>query len=298
MKTLAAGCGAVLALTLCAVAPADAQFVRTFVSSVGDDLAACSRTAPCKTFAGAHSKTGLGGEISCLDAGGFGAVTITKSLTLNCEGVSGSILGTGGIVDITINAGTGDVALRNINLFGNGGPAGIRVTSARTVTVQNVRINDFTGEGIHVLPGSTSTNLYVRDSRITDVASGIVLTSSGGTIKAQIDNTRIDGNTAGLTIGSPNVVASISNSVIANSGTALFANGAGTINASRNTIARNTQGARVGVSGGAINLSQNAFDDNTVAISFVAGGIVSSAGDNGIIGPPGQAPTGAAISFR
>jgi hypothetical protein len=287
------------ALALCAVAPANAQQVRTFVSTVGDDLAACSRAAPCKTFAGALSKTGLGGEITCLDAGGYGSVTITKSITLNCEGVAGSILGSAGIVSITINAGTtGDVALRNINLFGNGGPAGIRVTTARTVTVQNVRINDFTGEGIHVLPGTTSTNLYVRDSRITDVASGIVLTSSGGTIKAQIDNTRIDGNTAGLTIGSPNVVASISNSVIANSGTALFANGAGTINASRNTIARNTQGARVGVSGGAINLSQNAFDDNTVAISFVAGGIVSSAGDNGIIGPPGQAPTGAAISFR
>ena len=298
MKTLAAGCGAVLALTLWAVAPADAQQIRTFVSTVGDDLAACSRAAPCKTFAGAHSKTGLGGEITCLDAGGFGAVVITKSLTLNCEGVSGSILGTGGIVDITINAGTGDVALRNINLLGNAASTGIRVLSAASVTLQNVRLTNFTGEGILVTPGTTNTSLYVRDSRITGTASAIVLTSTGGAIKAQIDNTRIDANSSGLTIGSSNVIASISNSVIANSGSALFANGAGTINASRNVIARNTTGARVGVSGGTINLSQNAFDDNTTAINFVAGGTVSSAGNNSIIGAPGLAPNGPAIAFR
>ena len=287
------------ALVLCAVAPANAQQVRTFVSTVGDDLAACSRSAPCKTFAGALSKTGLGGEITCLDAGGYGSVTITKSITLNCEGVAGSILGSAGIVSITINAGTtGDVALRNINLFGNGGPAGIRVTSARTVTVQNVRINDFTGEGIHVLPGSTSTNLYVRDSRITDVASGIVLTSSGGTIKAQIDNTRIDGK-----LHRPDDRQPECRREHQQFGDRKF--GHGPVCERRRHDQRVaqyhralTQGARVGVSGGAINLSQNAFDDNTVAISFVAGGIVSSAGDNGIIGPPGQAPTGAAISFR
>jgi hypothetical protein len=287
------------ALALCAVAPANAQFVRTFVSTVGDDLAACSRAAPCKTFAGALSKTGLGGEITCLDAGGYGSVTITKSITLNCEGVAGSILGTSGIISVVINAGTtGDVALRNINMLGNGAPASIRISSARTVTVQNVRISDFAGEGVHVLPSANAMSLYVRDSHITGVATGIALVSSGGAVKAQIDNTRIDGIGTGLKVDSPNVVASISNSVITNSTTALLANGAGTINASRNIIARNTTGARVGVSGGAINLSQNAFDDNTTAITFVAGGIVSSAGDNGIIGPPGQAPNGAAISFR
>ena len=64
-------------------APAHAQATRTWVSGVGDDANPCSRTAPCKTFAGAISKTAAGGEINCLDPGGFGAVTITKAITIS-----------------------------------------------------------------------------------------------------------------------------------------------------------------------------------------------------------------------
>ncbi len=74
---------------------AHAQATRTWVSGVGDDANPCSRTAPCKTFAGAISKTANGGEIDCLDPGGFGAVTITKSMTIDCTGVSGGILNAG-----------------------------------------------------------------------------------------------------------------------------------------------------------------------------------------------------------
>src|SRR6267154_2020283 len=90
------------------VAHARAQATRTWVSCVGDDANPCSRTAPCKTFAGAISKTAVNGEIDCLDPGGFGGVTITKSITLDCTFANGSILvaGTNGI---TINAtGSGD----------------------------------------------------------------------------------------------------------------------------------------------------------------------------------------------
>ena len=73
-------------------APAHAQATRTWVSGVGDDLNPCSRTAPCKTFAGAISKTAAGGEIDCLDPGGFGTLTITKSITIDCNGTFGSVL--------------------------------------------------------------------------------------------------------------------------------------------------------------------------------------------------------------
>ena len=74
---------------------AQAQATRTWVSGVGDDVNPCSRTAPCKTFAGAISKTAVNGEINCLDPGGFGAVTITKSITIDCKGGYGSILASG-----------------------------------------------------------------------------------------------------------------------------------------------------------------------------------------------------------
>src|SRR5438034_7809030 len=97
---------------------AQAQATRTWVSGVGDDANPCSRTAACKTFAGAISKTAAGGEINCLDPGGFGGVTITKAMTLNCGYTLGSIL-VAGTPGVTINAGVNDrVTLRGIQIQG------------------------------------------------------------------------------------------------------------------------------------------------------------------------------------
>src|ERR1700749_4686318 len=89
--------GIVLLISAIPIAPVQAQATRTWVSGVGDDANPCSRIAPCKTFAGAISKTLAGGEIDCLDPGGFGAVTITKSITIDCGGggIVGSILASG-----------------------------------------------------------------------------------------------------------------------------------------------------------------------------------------------------------
>src|SRR3982751_3731335 len=88
--------GLALALIALAIpASASAQATRTWVSGVGDDANPCSRTAPCKTFAGAISKTANGGEINCLDPGGFGGVTITKSITIKCQYTEGGALVSG-----------------------------------------------------------------------------------------------------------------------------------------------------------------------------------------------------------
>src|SRR5437868_4398557 len=129
MKTL----GAIVFSTAIAMS-ASAQATRTWVSGVGDDANPCSRTAPCKTFAGAISKTAPGGEIDALDPAGFGGVTITKSITLDGTGTLASILvsGTNGVI---INAGTGDrVVLRNIQLNGIGtGTNGVNILQAGTV---------------------------------------------------------------------------------------------------------------------------------------------------------------------
>src|SRR5207302_3195217 len=93
---------------------AQAQATRTWVSGVGDDVNPCSRTAPCKTFAGAISKTAAGGEIDCLDPGGFGTVTITKAITIDCDSGTGGVLGSAGS-GVVVNAGTGIVTLRSLN---------------------------------------------------------------------------------------------------------------------------------------------------------------------------------------
>src|SRR5438309_10631275 len=98
------------------------QASRTWVSGVGDDANPCSRTAPCKTFAGAISKTAPGGEIDALDPGGFGAVTITKAITIDGGGgqvASVLVSGTNGIV-VQANAQTDVVILRNLRINGIG----------------------------------------------------------------------------------------------------------------------------------------------------------------------------------
>src|SRR5437868_10287053 len=95
---------------------AHAQATRTWVSGVGDDVNPCSRTAPCKTFAGAISKTAALGEINCLDSAGFGAVTITKSISIICNGVIGGIL-SAGTTGVLINALSSDkVILKGLDI--------------------------------------------------------------------------------------------------------------------------------------------------------------------------------------
>jgi hypothetical protein len=288
---------AALASSLYAL-PAGAQSSRTFVSGVGLDANSCSRTAPCATFAGAMSKTAAGGEIDCLDSGGFGNVTINKSLTIDCTGVGGSILAVGGITAITVNAGPNDrVIVRNLNFTGAGsGAIAIRFLAGLHLIVENVRIANFTNAGIEVNT-TTSGFIYVRDAVISNVPTGIrVSTTTGGGITAQIDNTRIDNVTNGLDVTSTGVFASISNSVVmAASGAGLLTSGPGFINASKTILARNGIGVNSIASGGSIRISSNALDDNTTGIAFANGGTVSSAGNNTVIGPIGQDPNGGAI---
>src|SRR6201990_3633466 len=137
---------------LLASAPAHAQASRTWVSGVGDDANPCSRTAPCKTFAGAISKTAAGGEINCLDPGGFGAVTITKSITIDCGATFGSVLAalTNGI---NINGAGITVNLRNLSVDGVGnGLIGINFIAGNSLNLDNVNVMNFNaGSAIGIL---------------------------------------------------------------------------------------------------------------------------------------------------
>src|SRR5262245_49679582 len=139
---------AATSLLLLAAAPAHAQATRTWVSGVGDDANPCSRTAPCKTFAGAISKTAVNGEINCLDPGGYGAVTITKSIVIDCEDTQGSILAsltTGVIVNITSATDTfKNVHLRGLSINGAGnGLRGINFIAGNGLTLDQVVVQNF-----------------------------------------------------------------------------------------------------------------------------------------------------------
>ncbi len=243
---------------------ASAQATRTWVSGVGDDANPCSRTAPCKTFAGAISKTAAGGEIDALDPGGFGAVTITKSITINGEGTLASVLasGTNGIV---INAGENDVVvLRNLDINGaNGGLNGINFLKGKALFVEDCTIRGFNTTGINVSPtgaisGANAGQITIRNTSVfnsqgamrfdgtatsgslsvTIIDSDIVNSNNNGiiaigdalsSIKIMIERTTITQSiTNGLRIGD-NAIVRLGDSVVTNNGTGLFTFGSGQI---------------------------------------------------------------------
>jgi hypothetical protein len=212
---------------------AQAQATRTWVSGVGADDNPCSRTAPCKTFAGAISKTADGGEIDALDSGGFGAVTITKGITIDGTGTVASILNalTNGINanDAANGAGTKVMIFRNITIQGAGsGLTGINITSAKSVFVEGVAISgqgSGSGRGISDTRTVTGGSLYVNNSDIrNNTGSGIVVSPASGTpsLQATINNVRLEQNGSGglgtgFVIAGTNVRGTISHSVIAKS---------------------------------------------------------------------------------
>ena len=177
---------------------AQAQATRTWVSGVGDDANPCSRTAPCKTFAGAISKTGNGGEISVLDPGGFGAVTITKSITINGEGTLAGILNSG-VNGIVINAAATDmISLIDLKINGAflsnttfpGGLDGVKIFSAKVVNIEDCIITN-QQIGVEVTGGAnTALNVY-RSIIQNSSAAGVRVATTAGTARASIDTTEI-----------------------------------------------------------------------------------------------------------
>lgn len=190
---------------LTVLAPAaQAQATRTWISGVGDDANPCSRTAPCKTFAGAISKTAAGGEINCLDPGGWGAVTITKSITLDCSQFPGGILiSSGNGINIVVGA-TDVVVIRGLTITGIGsspGTNGIRFASAGSLTLENVIIRYQSNAGVAFIPTGAS-ELVIINSTITSTGNaagttggGIVVAPTGaGTAQVTLRDTRLVNN--------------------------------------------------------------------------------------------------------
>lgn len=231
----------IFAICLLSASFAQAQATRTWVSGVGDDANPCSRTAPCKTFAGAISKTAAGGEINCLDPGGFGAVTITKSITIDGDGTFASILaaGTNGII---INAGVNDVVnIRNISINGIGtGLNGIRFLAGKSLTVTNCEIFGFTQNGIDVNK-TAAGELYVKDSRIASCTlNGIKVTTTITPVLGTIENTQIDRcGSAGLRAERGSRLT-VNRCVFTNNPTGILINGTGAdaeVNVEHTTVA-------------------------------------------------------------
>ncbi len=279
---------------------AQAQATRTWVSGVGDDVNPCSRTAPCKTFAGAISKTAAGGEIDALDPGGFGAVTITKSITIDGGKGAGwaSVLAsaTNGVIindAATATPNTIVVTLRNLSINGSGttlGINGVNFLSGKAVNVEDCQIFNFSNAGINVAKTTgVGAELYVTNTSIFSTVSGIKLSSTAGgsfisasvrncDIKRQTNGIRLDANAfaeitgttiqfctgAGISMAGAGAQFSLDTSMIAHCGTGIAAAGAGSIG----------------------RMSHSSVLLNGIGVSFAGGAVVRTFGDNNFDGNP------------
>ena len=289
-----------LALPFLAAAPARAQNARTWVSGVGDDTSpSCSRAAPCKTFAAAIAVTNAGGEINCVDSGGFGTLTITKAITVACEVGTAGILGTGGgnSIAIDIDAGAADVVtLRGLDIDGQVTSGnGVTVVQAKEVHIENCSIRNFRGNiiaaGIWTSSSSTATIfLYVQDTVISDNQFGVLLSSAGGFKVASLKNVTITGSVSdGLNLNNTNVFVNVSESIIsANGGNAVVAAaGSTTANVDHSTIANNAVALNAAVGGSTIRISANNIFNNTTGFSIAGGAFIQSDGSNNTGGSNG-----------
>ncbi len=276
VRTVALAALAALALPGAAQAAAD----HTYVSGVGDDINAsgptfCSRSLPCKTFAGAISATNEGGVITPIDSAGYGAVTITKAITIDGGTHHSSVLssGTQGII---INAGADDdVTIRNVSINGAGvggtascpwsGTNGIRIQRARAVTIENTVIDHVLQAGVVIENTAANGANLLLSLRHVDITSacqnGLDLTPDPAfDVDATLDDVSVTSSVTGLKVSDrTDVVLSgatffDTTTPVSITGTGHVYDGGGNVSASPATIAfsgpagaRGGDGARAGV---------------------------------------------------
>jgi hypothetical protein len=286
-----------IALSLCAMtSAAQAQATRTWVSGVGDDVNPCSRTAPCKTFAGAISKTAAGGEIDALDPGGFGTLTVTKAITIDGGGGQVASVLASGVVGFNINAGANDVVtLRNLRINGAGttlGTKGINIINAGTVRVENCVIENFSQLGIDA-ENAARTFLDVTDSIIQNSATGGILSSTaattGGRNRISVNRTVLLGNGYGVR-AALNTRVQVSNSFVsASTGTVggLIADGASAnLSVTDSTVSNNAGTGIHAMNSGIVRISNVMVTQNANGLVFDSAGQIISWGNNHVADNP------------
>lgn len=272
--------------------------IRTWVSGVGDDANPGSRTAPCKTFAGAVSKTDAGGEINVIDPGGFGAITITKALTIDGGGTFASILASG-TTGVTINAGPNDVVtLRNLSIDGGGtGIHGIHFVAGAALHLENCTIFRFSQKGVLFDPASTTSRLYIKDVIIRNNATAngggvLIQPGAGASVNATLDNVTLEANLFGLTVAD-RVTAALRNSVVAGNTTvgvqakstavSAFVHIDTCMVALNNASATTTIGVSATGPLGVVGLSNATVTRNGIGLSVANGGQIGSFGNNSLL---------------
>jgi hypothetical protein len=279
---------AACALQLVLASGALAQATRTWVSGTGDDANPCSRTAPCKTFAGAISKTAAGGEINAIDPAGYGAVTITKAITINGAGTMASALvsGTNGII---VLAGASDVViLRDLSLNGIGlGLNGIRFLAGGELHVERCDIRGFTQQGIDVAPAA-STSVFVSDTDLRNNDGGAIYIRPGASasVIAMLDHVLMQGNGRGVRAEDGSSVAVHNSTAAGNTNNGFVAMASSRAVDMTISDSMSSLNGAVGVYSGilaTVRISNMTITGNNVGLQS-AGGAIVSFGNNSVSG--------------
>jgi hypothetical protein len=279
-------------------APAHAQATRTWVSGVGDDANPCSRTAPCKTWAGAESKTAPGGEIDALDPGGFGAVTIVKSLTLDGGGGQVASILVAGTNGVNVSAASTDVVIiRNVRfdgLLGNGGNAGnagltaIQFNTGAVLIVEKCEIFGFANNGIGIVP-TTNSKVLISETHIQNAAfnantAGILIQPTAN-VNVSISKSWVESMAQSAIFASGggvgNIRLNVKDSVISGFGgvgvQVTSAGGATSVvgEVTGSQISNGSTGAAVSGANGTLTLGENSISNNVTGVSAPSGTLLS-----------------------
>jgi parallel beta helix pectate lyase-like protein len=287
------------------------QATRTWVSSGGDDFNTCSRMAPCRTFAGALSKTTDGGIINVVDNGAYGPVTITQSVTIQSDESFAGILLSDGVSGIIVNAGDkGIVVLRGLSIDGQGlGIDGIKFLSGLSLTVENCEINRVVEKGINFKPVGSS-QLFVKDTVIRNNnfgnGAGIVIQPGDmGSADVTINHVQIERNALGIEANNHSKVSIRDSEISRNSSEGVRAHS--TLDVKGNvvvnvvgTLVNLNSGSGIKADGGGAFIriaDTSVFDNSGTGINPANGGVINSFGNNNNSGNnPDGAPTAPTLS--
>ena len=282
-----------------------------YVASTGDDTAVCSAAAPCRTLDKATGIIGANGRVTCLSGGDFRPVTITQSVTINCD-TGHSYIGSGPAnltgITISIPVSASDpqrtVRIRGLGIFGaasstgtggSGGggagitrtmPRGILITSAAVVYLENVVVSDAQQQGILDQRSGGQTRLYITDSIISNNGGVGVAIAAQGPTATVLDNVRLENNIYGLAAANGNGVVLNRSVMSGNTIAGVEGDGGSQIVVNNSTVSHNGTGVQ---SNSSVRLSNNDIAFNSIAISGASG----SFGNNRFSGnsSAGTAPT-------
>jgi hypothetical protein len=278
---------AILALLSCAMALTTAAYSQTWVSNTGSDSNPCTMASPCKTFAHAVSVTPAWGQLSVLNAGDYGPVTITQSIRIEGNGLA-SISVTSGNA-ILVNLPAGDVVqLHNLSLHGsNSATYGIDFGGAGGLDIDNVQISGFNeGIGAFAWSGASELNLVIKDTTIENISSvGIYIQGASTTTLASAEivnthvrfaNTGIEAIDASISVLNSTITSPVAGSAPVSSGDGIYAD-------NTNVYLDNSQinGYGYGLAAygaGHVQVNRSSFINNSYAV--ISGTAIVSNGSN------------------